>query len=225
MFGHRHDRRRSDANFTFAGFGPRRWADPDSFADWPFGRFGRRWRGFGGFGQPPGERFFGRGDLKYVILDLLKDQPRHGYDIIRALEDRMRGYYRPSPGSVYPTLQMLEDLGYVTSSQQDGKKIYSITDEGRRYLTEQQSTVDDIRTRISAGWDAAQRPEVSDLMHELQQLARGLFRHGTRGALHDPERLKKLREIVARARGEVEALAEDRPASPAGAPPTEPRIV
>ena len=123
--------------------------------------------------RPQGERFFGRGDLKYVILDLLKDQPRHGYDIIRALEDRMRGHYRPSPGSVYPTLQMLEDLGYVTSSQQEGKKVYSITDEGRRYLAEQQSTVDDIRSRITAGWDAAQRPEVADLMHELQQLAAG----------------------------------------------------
>jgi DNA-binding PadR family transcriptional regulator len=222
MFGH-HRHHRSPFGFGF--FGPRRWADSEGGADWPFGRFGRRWGGFGGFGQGPGERFFGRGDLKYIILDLLKDQPRHGYDIIRALEDRMRGYYRPSPGSVYPTLQMLEDLGYVTSSQQEGKKVYSITDEGRRYLTEQQSTIDDIRTRISAGWDAAQRPEVSDLMHELQQLARALFRHGTRGALHDPERLRKLRDIVARARAEVESLNEERPSSPTGAPPSEPRMV
>src|SRR5215831_18041163 len=121
-------------------FGPhqrwrRRWAESEPPIDWPFGRFGR---GCGG-----GERFFGRGDLKYVILELLKEQPRHGYDIIRALEERARGMYRPSPGSVYPTLQMLEDLGYVTSTQQEGKKVYSITDEGRRYLTEQQSTIDD----------------------------------------------------------------------------------
>jgi DNA-binding PadR family transcriptional regulator len=223
MFGPHHQRRHQ---FGFGFFGPRRWADSEGSGDWPFGRFGRRrGGGFGDFGQAPGERFFGRGDLKYVILDLLKDQPRHGYDIIRALEDRMRGRYRPSPGSVYPTLQMLEDLGYVTSSQQEGKKVYSITDEGRRYLTEQASTIDDIRSRITAGWDAAQRPEVSDLMHELQQLARALFRHGTKGALHDPERLKKLREIVARARAEVDALAEERPTSPTGAPPSEPRMV
>jgi len=225
MFGH-HPRRQPPFGFGF--FGPRRWAESDSPNDWPFGRFGRRWGGggFGGFGPGgPGERFFGRGDLKYVILDLLKDQPRHGYDIIRALEDRMRGHYRPSPGSVYPTLQMLEDLGYVTSSQQEGKKVYSITDEGRKYLTEQASTIDDIRSRITAGWDAAQRPEVSDLMHELQQLGRALFRHGTRGALHDPDRLKRLREIVSRARAEVEALNEERPSSPAGAPPSEPRMV
>jgi DNA-binding PadR family transcriptional regulator len=220
MFGpHDHHRR---PHFGFGFFGPRRWADTDG-GDWPFGRWGRRWGGgFGDFGQ---ERFFGRGDLKYVILDLLKDQPRHGYDIIRALEERMRGRYRPSPGSVYPTLQMLEDLGYVTSSQQEGKKVYSITEEGRRYLTEQASTIDDIRSRISAGWDAAQRPEVSDLMHELQQLARALFRHGAKGALHDPERLQKLRDIVARARAEVDALAEERPTTPTGAPPSEPRMV
>jgi DNA-binding PadR family transcriptional regulator len=209
--GSHHDPRRR--HFDFGFFGPhRRWADGDGGPDWPFGRWGRRWGGgfgpFGGFGGQ-GERFFGRGDLKYVILELLKDQPRHGYDIIRALEERMRGYYRPSPGSVYPTLQMLEDLGYVTSVQQEGKKVYSITDEGRRYLTEQQSTIDDIRSRISAGWDAAQRPEVADLMHELQQLARALFRHGARGALHDPDRLKKLREILAKARAEVDTLADE----------------
>jgi DNA-binding PadR family transcriptional regulator len=225
----RHYRRRPTF-FGFGDFAPQRWADPDG-GDIPFGRWGRRWGGFGGpFG--PNERFFGRGDLKVVILELLKDQPRHGYDIIRALEDRMRGYYRPSPGSVYPTLQMLEDLGYVTSTQQEGKKVYTITDEGRRYLSEQQPTVDDIRSRISAGWDAAQRPEVSDLMHEVQQLARALFRNGTR-SLHDPERLKTLREIVARARAEVEALEYERqpagsttsPSAPTGDPPSEPRMV
>jgi DNA-binding PadR family transcriptional regulator len=225
MFGPHHQRR---AHFGFGPFEPnRRWADGEPPPEWPFGRFGRRWGGFGGFneGPGPGERFFGRGDLKYVILDLLKDQPRHGYDIIRALEDRMGGRYRPSPGSVYPTLQMLEDLGYVTSSQQEGKKVYSITDEGRRYLTEQASTIDDIRSRITAGWDAAQRPEMADLMHELRELARALFRQGSRGALKDPERLKKLREIVSRARAEVDALGEERQPSPAGAPPSEPRMV
>src|SRR5947209_16178351 len=207
MFGpHAHRRR----HFGFGFFGPHhRWADAEPGPDWPFGGWGRRWGGCGG----SGERLFGRGHLKYVILELLKDQPRHGYYIIRALVDRMRGHYRPSPGSVYPTLQMLEDLGYVSSSQQEGKKIYTITDEGRRYLEDQKSTVDDIRERIASGWEAAQRPEVSDLMHEVQQLGRALFRHGTRGALHDPERLKRLREIVARARAEVESLDAEPPPS------------
>jgi DNA-binding PadR family transcriptional regulator len=226
---HPHDHAGRHPHPFFGAFGPhRRWADE---GDFPYGRWNRRWGGgfgpgfdFDFFGPGRGERFFGRGDLKVVILELLKDQPRHGYDIIRALEERMRGRYRPSPGSVYPTLQMLEDLGYVSSTQQDGKKIYTITDEGRRYLSEQQPTVDDIRSRITAGWDAAQRPEVSDLMHEVQQLARALFRNGTR-SLHEPDRLKKLRDIVARARAEVETFENEPPTSPAGAPPSEPRMV
>ena len=234
MFEHHHHGRHRG---PFGFFGPRRWADDFPGPDFPFGRWGRGrgWNfGFGpNFGPGQGERFFGRGDLKYVILDLLKDQPRHGYDIIRALEDRMRGRYRPSPGSVYPTLQMLEDLGYVSSNQQEGKKVYSITEEGRRYLAEQQPVIDDIRDRISSGWDAASRPEVADLMHELQMIARGLFRHGTRGALQDPERLKKLRDILHQARNEIDSLADQRPAeptetteaTPAGAPPSDQRIV
>jgi len=228
MFGH-HQRR----GFFF---GHRRWSDDfNAGPDFPFGRgFGRRW-GFGPNFGGPSERFFGRGDLKYVILDLLKDQPRHGYDIIRALEDRMRGRYRPSPGSVYPTLQMLEDLGYVSSTQQEGKKVYAITDEGRNYLADQQPVIDDIRDRITAGWDAAQRPEVADVMHEVQMIVRGLFRHGTHGALQDPERMKQLREILNRARNEIDALVDEpagaaasSPSSstpPPGAPPSDPRII
>ncbi len=231
---HPHDHAGRHPHPFFGAFGPqRRWSEE---GDFPYGRWNRRWGGGGGggfgpgfdfdfFGPGRGERFFGRGDLKVVILELLKDQPRHGYDIIRALEERMRGRYRPSPGSVYPTLQMLEDLGYVSSAQEEGgKKVYTITDEGRRYLSEQQSTVDDIRSRITAGWDAAQRPEVSDLMHEVQQLARALFRNGTR-SLHDPDRLKKLREIVSRARAEVEGFENEPASTPAGAPPSEPRMV
>jgi len=208
-----------------------RWSDVEPPPpDWFFGGFpfGRRWGGWRRGPGGPGERFFGRGDLKYVILELLKDQPRHGYDIIRALEDRMRGFYRPSPGSVYPTLQMLEDLGYVTSTQQDGKRIYAITDEGRRYLAEQQPTIDDIRERVTAGWEAASRPEVAELMRELRELAGALFSHATRGALQDPERLKQLTSIVQHARAEVESLARQQqpaPSTPPSPESTEPRMV
>jgi DNA-binding PadR family transcriptional regulator len=215
------------------GFGPhrRRWED-DFRPDFFFGRGNRRWGP--GFGPSDGrDRPFGRGDLKYVILDLLKEQPRHGYDIIRALEDRMRGRYRPSPGSVYPTLQMLEDLGYVTSTQQEGKRVYAITDSGLQYLQDGSSAVDDIRSRLAANWEAASRPEVADVMHELQMLGRGLVRQWRHGALRDPARLTQLREIVATARHQVEALGEAQSAPPApapdapppGAPPAEPRMV
>jgi DNA-binding PadR family transcriptional regulator len=195
MFGHHHPRPR------------RRWADgpePEVFP-FPMPGYGRRWGGFG----PPRDRLFARGDLKYVILDLLKDQPRHGYDVIRALEERFRGFYRPSPGSVYPTLQMLEDLGYVVAKEQDGKRVYTITDAGRAFLAEQQGALDDIRHRLRRDWDPA-RQEMRALMRELRELGRGLFRQGAGGALADPERLRRLREIVARTRRDVDALFEER---------------
>jgi DNA-binding PadR family transcriptional regulator len=134
----------------------------------------------------------------------------------------MRGAYRPSPGSVYPTLQMLEDLGYVTSSQQEGKKVYSITDEGRRHLDEQQSTLDDIRSRVSAGWEAASRPEAVEVMHELRELGRVLFQQATRGALNDPDRLRHLTAILRRARSEIEASSYQPTASGPSASPPEP---
>ena len=192
----------------FFGRRHRRWADP---GDMPFDffNFGPRGRGWGNpnWNRERPERP-GRGDLKYVILELLRDQPRHGYDIIRALEERSRGSYRPSPGSVYPTLQMLEDLGYVSSTQEEGKKVYQITEEGRRYLGEQQTTVDDIRSRLHSGWDAAQRPEVAELMRELQLMARALFRHATSGAMQDPVRLARLRAILQTARTDIEAVGE-----------------
>lgn len=88
----------------------------------PFG-----WRG-------PRGSYYGRGRVKFVILELLKEKPRHGYDIIREMEERSGGAYSPSPGVIYPTLQALEDQDFVRSAEQDGKKIYSITEAGLAYL-------------------------------------------------------------------------------------------
>ena len=93
---------------------------------------------------------FEQGDLKYVILQLLDEKPRHGYEIIKALEERFGGMYSPSAGTVYPTLTLLEDLGYArVNVEEGGKKIYSITDEGRAYLAQNKSAVDDIFERIA----------------------------------------------------------------------------
>ena len=77
-----------------------------------------------------GGRMFDQGHLKFVILRLLDEKPRHGYEIIKEIEDRFGGMYSPSPGTVYPTLTMLEDLGYARARpEESGKKIYEITDE------------------------------------------------------------------------------------------------
>jgi len=99
---------------------------------------GRYGYGFGrGFGRWPGCETprVRRGDMKYLLLEILKEGPQHGYEMIMELEKRHRGY-RPSPGSVYPTLQMLEEGGFVTSEEIDGKKVYTITEAGLDLLKE-----------------------------------------------------------------------------------------
>ncbi len=75
-----------------------------------------------------------RGDIKFWILAVLAEGPRHGYDIITALEEKSNGRYRPSPGSVYPTLTLLEEGGYITGDANEGKRIFTITDAGRELL-------------------------------------------------------------------------------------------
>src|SRR5438128_12113596 len=86
-------------------------------------------------------QIFERGDLKYVILDQLKDKPPHGYELIKALEARFGGFYAPSPGDVYPTLQVVEDMGYVSCVEEAGRKFYRITAAGRTCLTERRAAV------------------------------------------------------------------------------------
>jgi DNA-binding PadR family transcriptional regulator len=171
------------------------------------GFFGRGpWRG-PGFGSERG-RVFGKGDLKYVILDLLEDRPAHGYELIRALEESFRGFYSPSPGSVYPTLQLLEDLGYVSAVRRDGKKVYSITDEGRRFLDENRRSVEDIWGRAGRGWD----PELAAEMRELGRAVGGFGRHlggELRAGRVDREKLRRIREVVSRAVREIEEILEE----------------
>jgi hypothetical protein len=79
---------------------------------------------------------FERGYLKYALLDLLQERPKHGYEMMKDLEERMGGFYAPSAGAIYPTLQMLEDRGWATSETVEGKKVYTITDAGRSALAE-----------------------------------------------------------------------------------------
>jgi DNA-binding PadR family transcriptional regulator len=170
------------------------------------GFFGRGpWRGHG-FG--PG-RVFEKGDLKYVILDIIEDRPAHGYEVMRALEERFRGLYSPSPGSIYPTLQMLEDLGYVAATQRDGKKVYEITAEGRRFLEENRSSVEDIWGRVGGGWD----PEVGREMHEIKHQMMGLgsrFGREMREGRMDREKLRRVREVISKAARDIEEILEDR---------------
>jgi DNA-binding PadR family transcriptional regulator len=94
---------------------------------------------------------FDQGDLRWVILKLISEKPSHGYELIKAIEDRLGGAYSPSPGVVYPTLTLLEELGLIAATQSDGaKKAYGITEEGEKALAENLSTVETIFQRISS---------------------------------------------------------------------------
>jgi len=155
-------------------------------------------------------RMFEKGDLKYVILELLKDKPAHGYELMRALEERMGGFYAPSPGAVYPTLQMLEDLGYVTAQSQDGKRTYSITEAGTAFLTERRPQVDEIFGRMRDRWDPAWGREVHRVMAEFRDLGRSVAREA-RDRWPNPDQMRRIRESLARARSEIESiLSEER---------------
>jgi DNA-binding PadR family transcriptional regulator len=148
-------------------------------------------------------RLFGKGDLKYVILDLLKDKPSHGYEIIRALEERSHGFYSPSAGSVYPTLQLLEDMGYVSSTEQDGKKVYAITDEGRGFLKERKENIDKIKEHMKDFWTPENRVEIREIVGEFRAL--GLSLRGNMSRL-DHQKLERIREVVSKARQDIEAI-------------------
>lgn len=103
---------------------------------------------FGG-GRGGGGRFFDHGELRYVVLALVGEQPRHGYDIIRAIEQRTGGAYSPSPGVIYPTLQLLEDLGHARPVKGSAERnSYEITPEGRAFLEEHDSRIKDILARM-----------------------------------------------------------------------------
>jgi DNA-binding PadR family transcriptional regulator len=130
--------------------------------------FGRHWRS-GGF-EPREGRMFDSGDLKLVVLALLADKPRHGYEIIKALEERVGGGYSPSPGVIYPTLTMIEDIGYATGAQdQGGRKLYTLTAEGEAFLAANRAQVDAIFARFERA-DGERRGDIAPLFRAMQNL-------------------------------------------------------
>lgn len=161
------------------------------------------------------ERMFHKGDFKYLILDLLKDKPRHGYEIIRELEGKFHGFYSPSPGTVYPTLQYLEDMGYVTSREQDGKRIYTITEEGLKFLADQSRTVDDIKDQMKShwrGWTSELGEQFREVMLEYGEMGRLL---GQRVRRMSGEKLRRIGEVLKKASSDIEKIiTEEPPAKP-----------
>ena len=147
------------------------------------GRFGGRdGLGFEGFGQARGDRGFGHGGLRLVILKLIAEKPSHGYELIKAIEDRFKGNYSPSPGVIYPTLSWLEDSGFVTvQPSEDGRKSYIVTEAGMAHLAEKVSEVERLFTMMdSADKDThlTHRP-VFRAMQNLHSVLRGRMMNST----------------------------------------------
>ena len=117
-----------------------------------------------------GGRFFGHGDLRFVLLALLEEQPRHGYDLIRELEERTGGAYRPSPGVVYPTLALVEDEGFIRQADGEaGRKHFEITPEGKAELDRNREGVQAVFARIEEASKSAGpgRPRIARAMVNL----------------------------------------------------------
>jgi DNA-binding PadR family transcriptional regulator len=113
------------------------------------GHHGHRGR-HGRHGQRGG-RPFDYGELRLLVLWMIEEQPRHGYELMRAIEERMGGSYSPSPGVIYPTLAWLEDMGYARVEAEGGRKSYAITEEGRAFLTANRAAIDDMHSRMGTG--------------------------------------------------------------------------
>jgi DNA-binding PadR family transcriptional regulator len=149
---------------------------------------------------------FRKGDLKYVILDMLKDRPRHGYDIIRELEEQSHGFYKPSPGVIYPTLQMLEEMGYASSIEEEGKKIYSITEEGLKFLAAQSNIADDVRRKIKHKWSFKSIGKMVMVMkkyHALEHLLGDGFRS------MDTDKAERINQILSQAYQDIESVLQE----------------
>jgi DNA-binding PadR family transcriptional regulator len=186
---------------------------------WEAGRGGRPpWAGAGrGFRRGGGDwfgDFFGpppraeRGGVRYLVLDAIAKQARHGYEVIQAIEERSKGAYRPSPGVVYPTLQLLEELGHARVVEQDARKVYSITEEGTRDLGEHADEVSDFYDRSDD--DAWERhlEDFSELMHKAARLFKTFKRALRRGSI-SVKAQAGIREVLDNAVKKIEEILAD----------------
>jgi DNA-binding PadR family transcriptional regulator len=188
---------------------------------WAGGRHGRgRWGRRGGGDEMQGRgggdfmragRMLAQGDLRLIALALIAEQPRHGYDLIKQLEEKTSGWYSPSPGIVYPTLTYLEESGHLTSQTDGAKKLYTITEEGRAYLEENREVVDAVMSRLAYIGKKAKRmrerfgeeedrrgsaPLVKAALDNLREVA-------AKRLAGDPRSEARIVEILARAAGEL----------------------
>jgi DNA-binding PadR family transcriptional regulator len=157
-------------------------------------------------------RFFESGDIPLALLSLLVDGPKHGYELMKELERRSGGLYKASAGTVYPTLQQLQDEELVISESADGaRRVYSLTDAGRERLDGNADRVAAIWERSQddewGGWADAMDPSAAEVMRPAFRLMRVAL--GSVARSNDPDRADRVREILKRARREIQQLGRE----------------
>ncbi len=163
------------------------------------------WEWWWSAGGPRRRQWFEAGDMKYVILKLLKEKPMHGYEVMKALEEHTHGCYKPSPGTIYPTLQWLEDEGLVRSEEIEGKKVYHIIEAGLRFLEENKSTVEGIFDRIADVIDRLVGDPIPEISRAVGRVVTQAYRTAWRlGA--DEARKRRVIEILEGTARELEQL-------------------
>lgn len=170
------------------------------------------WKSAGGWRGGPfrGGRFFDQGELKYVILRLLAEKPRHGYEVIKAIEEQSGGAYSPSAGSVYPTLQLLEEMGFASSTaDESGKRIYAITDAGRAHLEEHTTHADDLFERLASLGAGFFGDAMREVNRAFKDVAKSTYGHVTPRMGNDGF-LRDVATILAKAAKEIDDLAAKR---------------
>jgi DNA-binding PadR family transcriptional regulator len=191
MFGHRNNHNH--------GHDERRHARGGMFG----GRFGHGHHHGGGRGQRLG-RFFDHGDLRYVLLGLIAESPRHGYELIKAIEEKFGGLYSPSPGVVYPTLTLLEELGYIRLQGDEGaRKQFAVTQEGGEFLAANRAVVEQIFARmaeVTRTYGGGPAPEIRRAMQNLEAALAIRLGRGPLGA----EEVRAVTAVLDRAASEIE---------------------
>ena len=170
---------------------------------------GQGWGPWAAFGLGRRGRFFEFGEVRLAILSLLNEGPKHGYQLMKEMAERSGGVYRASAGTIYPTLQQLEDEGLIVSEREDGKKVYRITDAGRKELEQDPDSVRRIWERAERweDWGQCMGPETMALLGSLASVVKATMR-AARWAAGREEREEKVRSILQRTCRALEELTE-----------------
>jgi DNA-binding PadR family transcriptional regulator len=172
---------------------------------WGHGWGGEEWGG--GWGRGRGRRrMFDAGELRLVLLKLIADQPRHGYDLIRAIEELTHGVYAPSPGIVYPTLTMLQDMGLIEEAKGEGsRKAFQVTADGEAHLAEKADEVAALLERLEDAGSDQRKAGGAPIKRAVGNLLSALWHRATRDDM-DEARLHKIAAILDEAAQKIERL-------------------